>query len=278
MITPSPNFVSTDLCRLHVRRTGTGPPVVLWHSLFVDSRSWGPLIDLLARDRTVYAIDGPSHGKSEAVARDFTFDEVVVAAGQALDRLGLTEPVDWVGNAWGGHVGIRLATGSRLRTLTTIGTPVQGFTAWEKLTKGWPLVAIHRLAGPTGFLVKQLFEGLLGAEAVATEPDLAAAIVESWRAADRKGMYHAMRSMMLQRTGIEDLLPGIMVPTLVMSVRDDAVGWRPDEARATCTKIPDCRVEEVAGGGHVAPLLVDRDRILQLVTEFWQSARNGQPV
>ena len=42
-------------------------------------------------------------------ARDFTFAELVVAAEQALDRLGLTEPVDWVGNAWGGHVGIRLA-------------------------------------------------------------------------------------------------------------------------------------------------------------------------
>ena len=77
MITPSPNFVSTDLGRLHVRRTGTGPPVVLWHSLFVDSRSWGPLIDMLARDRTVYTIDGPSHGKSEAVRRDFTFEECV---------------------------------------------------------------------------------------------------------------------------------------------------------------------------------------------------------
>ena len=59
----------------------------------------------------MYAIDGPSHGKSEAVARDFTFEEVVASAEQALDRLGLTEPVDWVGNAWGGHVGIHLATG-----------------------------------------------------------------------------------------------------------------------------------------------------------------------
>ena len=146
MVTPSPNFVSTDVGRLHVRRTGTGPPVVLWHSLFVDSRSWGPLIDTLARDRTVYAIDGPSHGKSEAVRRDFTFEECVAAADQALDRLGLTDPVDWVGNAWGGHVGIHLATAARprLRTLTTIGTPVQGFTLGEKLTKGWPLVQTYR--------------------------------------------------------------------------------------------------------------------------------------
>ena len=72
-------------------------------------------------------IDGPSHGKSEAVCRDFTFEELVVAAEQALDRLGLTEPVDWVGNAWGGHIGIQLAAAERprLRTLTTIGTPVR---------------------------------------------------------------------------------------------------------------------------------------------------------
>ena len=142
MITPSPNLVSTDLGRLHVQRTGSGPPVVLWHSLFVDSRSWGPLIDGLGRQRTVYAIDGPSHGKSDSVARDFTFEEVVASAEQALDRLGLSEPVDWVGNAWGGHVGIRLATGQRLRTLTTIGTPIQGFTVGEKIAavnaRSWP--------------------------------------------------------------------------------------------------------------------------------------------
>jgi pimeloyl-ACP methyl ester carboxylesterase len=279
MTTPNPDFVSTDLCRLRVRRTGAGPSVVLWHSLFVDSRSWGPLVDVLARDRTVYAIDGPSHGGSESVPRDFTFGELVVAAEQALDRLGLTEPVDWVGNAWGGHIGIRLATGERLRTLTTIGTPVQGFTLWEKLTMGWPLVEMYRLAGPNAFIMKQLSDSLLGAESIAAQPDQAETIKASFREADRKGMFHAMRSMMLHRNGIEDLLGSIRVPTLVMPVRDDVTGWRPDEARRTCAKIPDCRVEEVAGTGHVSPLLIDRDRILALLTEFWAHAarRNGIP-
>ncbi|MGZ5379809.1 MAG: alpha/beta fold hydrolase [Mycobacterium sp.] len=269
MIASSPNFVSTDLGRLHVRRSGTGPPVVLWHSLFVDSRSWGPLADALARDRTVYSIDGPSHGKSDAVRRDFTFAELVVAAEQALDRLGLTEPVDWVGNAWGGHVGIRLATGSRLRTLTTIGTPVQGFNLREKFTMAWPLVEIYRFTGPSGFIMKQLFDSLLGAESIAAQPELAETIMASFRDADRKAMFHAMRSMMLKRTGIEDLLPNIKVPTLVMPVRDDITGWRPDEARQTCAVIPNCRVEEVAGTGHISPLLIDRDRILRLTRETW---------
>jgi pimeloyl-ACP methyl ester carboxylesterase len=272
MITPSPNFVSTDLGRLHVRRTGTGPPAVLWHSLFVDSRSWGPLIDALACDRTVYAIDGPSHGKSEAVPRDFMFEECVAAAEQALDRLGLTEPVDWVGNAWGGHVGIHLATGTRLRTLTTIGTPVQAFTLGEKFTKGWPLVQLYRFAGPNGFILKQLSNSLLGAQTVAAQPDHAATVMGSFRDADRKGMLHAMRSVMLHRTGIEDLLGSIKVPTLVMPVRDDVMGWRPDEARRTCATISDCRVEEVAGGGHVAPLLIEHDRIARLLTEFWAAS------
>ena len=276
MITPSPDFVSTDLCRLHVRRTGTGPPVVLWYSLFVDSRSWGPLVDMLAQDRTVNTIDGPSHGKSEAVCRDFTFEELVVAAEQALDRLGLTEPIDWVGNALGGHIGIHLAAAERprLRTLTTIGTPVRGFTLGENLTKGWPLVQMYRFTAPNGFLMKQLSDSLLGAEAVAAQPDQAATVMASFAEADRNGMWHAMRSTMLHRSGVEDLLSRIAVPTLVMSVRDDAMGWRPDEARRTCAVIPDCRVEEVAGGGHVAPLLIDRDRIVRQLTRFW-SCRAG---
>jgi pimeloyl-ACP methyl ester carboxylesterase len=273
MITPSPDFVTTDLGRLHVGRSGTGPPVVLWHSLFFDSRSWGPLVDALARDRTVYTVDGPSHGRSEAVRRDFTFEELVAATEQALDRLGLTEPVDWVGNAWGGHIGIRLATGSRLRTLTTIGTPVQGFNLREKLTMAWPLVTMYRFTGANGFIMKQLFDSLLGAQSIAAQPEQAETLMASFRDADRKGMFHAMRSMMLKRTGIEDLLPSIKVPTLVMPVRDDVTGWRPDEAHHTCAVIPDCRVEEVAGTGHVSPLLIDRDRILGLVTDFWTTTR-----
>ena len=84
-------------------------------------------------------------------------------------------------------------------------------------------------------------------------------------------MLHAMRSMMLHRSGVEDLLPHIAVPTLVMSVRDDAMGWRPDEARQTCAAIPSCRVEEVAGTGHILPLLIDRDHVVELVTDFWRA-------
>ena len=120
--------------------------------------------------------------------------------------------------------------------------------------------------------MKQLSDSLLGAKAVGAQPRQAATIMNSFRDADRKGMLHAMRSMMLHRTGIEDLLASVKVPALVLPVRDDVMGWRPDEARKTCAAIDDCRVEEVAGTGHVSPVLVDCNRIARLVTEFWQLA------
>ncbi len=128
---------------------------------------------------------------------------------------------------------------------------------------------MYRFVGPTGFIVQQLFDSLIGKDSIAAQPDQASTVMASFRDADRKGMFHAMRSMMLRRTGIEGLLGSITVPALVMSVCDDVTGWRPDEARRTCAAIPDCPVEEVAGTGHVSPLLIDRDRIARLVTDFW---------
>ena len=140
---------------------------------------------------------------------------------------------------------------------------------------GGPLVEIYRFKGPNIFIVKQLFESLLGSESIAAQPEQADTIMASFRDAERKGMFHAMRSMMLHRTGIEDLLGSIKVPTLVMLVRDDVTGWRPDEARRTCVAIPDCRVEEVAGTGHISPLLIDRERIVRLLSDLW-SVTGGQ--
>ncbi len=101
---------------------------------------------MLAPHRAVVTVHGPSHGRSEPLRRDFTFDECTSAAGEVLDGLAIAEPVDWVGNAWGGHVGILLAATQprRIRTLTTIGTPVPALSARFRWTKAWPLVALYR--------------------------------------------------------------------------------------------------------------------------------------
>lgn len=267
-------FVPTRLGRLHVRRQGSGPVTILWHSLFIDSRSWLPLMDALeaqAPGRTVIAIDGPAHGKSDPVTRDFTFDECTAAAIEALDGLGVTEPVDWVGNAWGGHVGIVLAATrpERIRTLTTIGTPVHGPDLRFRVTTGWPLLAVHRLFGPIGLISDPLAKALLGTQ----HSEAPADVMDAFRQADRSGMHHAMRSMMQHRPDLHDKLTGIVAPTLMLAAHDDVEGWPPEKAQAACATMPNARAEVVSGGGRVSPLLVDAETVAQTLVDFWADAR-----
>lgn len=267
------DLVQTRLGRLYVRRAGSGPAAVLWHSLFVDSRSWGPLFGELARHRTVVAIDGPCHGSSEPLTRDFSYDECTQAAAEALDELGIGEPVDWVGSSWGGHIGILLAATQpqRIRTLTTIGTPVQALSPRFRLTKAWPLVALYRLSGPSQFLCNELSDALLGPEAVAAQPDQAAITMDAFRQADRTGMYHAARSMMLKRPSVSDRLSRITAPTLMLAARGDDEGWPLHEAEAACASMPNARAVEVSGDARVAPLLLDAGLIARTLAGFWST-------
>jgi pimeloyl-ACP methyl ester carboxylesterase len=266
-----PIDVRTTLGQLHAVRSGAGPVTVLWHSLFLDSRSWALVMDALAPHRTVVAIDGPSHGKSEPVTRDFTMDECAQAAGQVLDRLGIDQPVDWVGSAWGGHIGILLAATQpeRIRTLTTIGTPVPALSPRFRVTKAWPLVALYRLSGPTRFLGGALSDALLGPEVFAAHPDQAAITMGAFRQADRSGMYHAMRSVMLQRKSLNDRLPHIVARTLMLAARDDDEGWPLDAAEAACASMTNARAVMMSGSARVAPLLLDADLIADTLLDFW---------
>lgn len=265
--------VDTVVGRLHVNRSGpdTGPPTVLWHSLFLDSRSWCGLDAALTRSRHVITIDGPSHGRSEAIDRDFTFDDCVTAARQVLDALGVVVPVDWVGNAWGGHVGIRFALREpdRVRSLTTIGTPAHALRPGERWLKAVPLVQLYRMAGPIPLLRKPLADALVGAEAVAAKPDLAAAVMRAFIEAPRRPMFFAMRSMMVRRPSMAQDMARLTVPTLILAGRDDITGWRPADARAVAATMSHATVVDVAGSGHSSPLLVDFAGVESALAEFW---------
>ena len=264
-------LIATDLGGLHVERMGAGSPVVLWHSLFLDSQSWCGLQDELARDHSVFVIDGPCHGRSEPLGRDFTFDECVSAAEQVLDGLGLDGPVDWVGNAWGGHVGIQLAVRrpSRIRTLTTIGTPAHALRPVERWTKVWPLVQLYRVIGPNPLLLKPLADALVGSESAELAPDLAKTVMSGFTGAQKTAMFHAMRSMMLNRPDMAADMARIALPTLIVAGREDCTGWRPADAQTVADTMADATVLSAAGSGHSSPLLIDRDRVLLAIREFW---------
>ncbi|MEX2134013.1 MAG: alpha/beta fold hydrolase, partial [Acidimicrobiia bacterium] len=166
--------ISTTVGDLEVRVLGEAsarPTALLWHSLFVDSRSWHRVEDDLAEDRRLVLVTGPGHGDSTDPGRRYTMEECADAAMSILDHLGIEGPVDWVGNAWGGHVGLIAAVkhSARLRSLVTAGTPVHSYSGSGRI-QTLLLLMVYRMFGPRRFLVDSVIEVLLSERTRSNDP------------------------------------------------------------------------------------------------------------
>lgn len=271
----SSTMIDTTLGPLMVHRTGIGAPALVWHSLFVDSRTFDAVVEDLGRERELLLVDGPGHGDSPGPQGLYSLEDCATAAGQILESLGISAPVDWVGNAWGGHVGIVFAHRfpSRCRTLTTIGTPPYPLSRVERLQMSL-LVFLYRMVGPGPFS-GSLVEALAGRGAAKTAPAAAAAISEAFHRGNRRGKYWAMRSVMLHRPDLRPVLPRLQVSTLMLVGRDDPMN-DPEEAERAARSVPDGRFAQVTGAGHVAPLLIAPREVTQHVLHFWAHHSNRE--
>src|SRR5689334_20732089 len=107
--------------RLAHDRTGRGEPLVLLHGQGFSRRVWDPIIDLLAADRDVIAVDLPGHGDSprQPKGTGSAPHDLAVAVAELLDELDL--PTAHVaGNSSGGWVALELGKMGRARTVTAL--------------------------------------------------------------------------------------------------------------------------------------------------------------
>jgi pimeloyl-ACP methyl ester carboxylesterase len=261
-------MVETLLGSLRVRRAGAGAPALLWHSLFVDSSTFDGILPDLGAQRELVVIDGPGHGDSPGPRRRYTLDDCAAAAIQILDAVQIPGPVDWVGNAWGGHVGIVFAHNypSRCRTLTTIGTPPYPLTESERRQNAL-LVYLYRVVGPRPFS-RIMVEALAGKGVATSAPQAAAVVKAAFVAGDKPGKYWAMQSVMMHRPDLRPVLPRLQVPVLMLAGRDDEL-LDAAEAERAALSAPDGRFGQVTGAGHVAPLLVAPHEVTERVLAFW---------
>ncbi|MCQ2000343.1 alpha/beta fold hydrolase [Arthrobacter zhaoxinii] len=260
--------VPTAVGPLRIRRIGAGPPTFLWHSMFVDSETFASVTQELGRGRELFLVDGPGHGDSPGPRRLYSLQDCAAAAVQVMDALQVAAPVDWVGNAWGGHVGILLADSSpaRIRTLVTIGTPAYPLSGADR-RKTALLVPLYRILGPRP-LSKVVVDALVGQGAAKSAPSAASVVAAAFQRGDRRGKYWAMRSLMLRRPDLRPVLPRLQVPTLMMAGRDDPMN-DVGEAERAARSMPAGQFVPVEGGGHVAPLLVAPDEVTRTILEFW---------
>ncbi|MGS0684794.1 alpha/beta fold hydrolase [Nakamurella sp. GG22] len=108
--------------RLFVHRVGSGDPLVLLHGMGESHVGWRPVIDALAADRDVIAIDLPGFGESPALSPQVppTAANLAAAVQATLDREGV-DRYDVAGYSLGARVALDLARSPRVRSVIAIG-------------------------------------------------------------------------------------------------------------------------------------------------------------
>jgi pimeloyl-ACP methyl ester carboxylesterase len=111
---------------LAYERRGAGPPLVLLHPLGADRRVWDPVLDRLASERDVIALDLPGFGDSPPLALDKSQTPTparLAAAVRAFVERDLDldgQPWHVAGNSLGGWVALALALDGAVASVTAI--------------------------------------------------------------------------------------------------------------------------------------------------------------
>jgi pimeloyl-ACP methyl ester carboxylesterase len=261
----------TRLGRLHARITGAGPTVVAWPSMFVDGHTFDGMIPALARDRRLVVIDGPGLGLSDPLARRSTISE---AADAARDVIGALDagPVDWIGNAFGGHVGLKLAQHEGvLRSLVAVSAPTEPIddALRRQIRLLLPIVRTFGARGPIPGVVRKA----MLTDASAARPEVRAVVDASLARPTRRSLALAIGSFILDRVDVTGGLDRIRVPSLFVA-SDDRGDWSPEAARAAAALSPLARSVTISGARTLVPL-EQPERLAAVITEFWAAGRLG---
>ena len=95
--------VKSNGIELNCTVQGSGPWVVMSHSLACDLHMWDEQAAMLANDYTVLRFDTRGHGMSDAPAGQYTLDMLAEDAKGLLDALGI-KSCHWVGLSMGGMI------------------------------------------------------------------------------------------------------------------------------------------------------------------------------
>jgi len=241
--------IATELGTLAVFEQGSGPALFIWPSLYLDHRSFDAVVGELATDRRCVVVDGPGHGHSLGPGRRYDLAACARAAMQVADALNLQQ-IDWVGNAWGGHVGVRAAIDfpGRVRSLTAIGSPMHPLGAKIGLLTRLLLVMLR--LGWVDRVGALLARSMLSPQA---PPALHHHVQRAVREAPRRGLAEAVRSISLGRPDLVSALPEVGCPTLFVAGSDDKM-YPPVVAAAQAARLPQGRCETLTGAAHLGPL------------------------
>jgi pimeloyl-ACP methyl ester carboxylesterase len=227
---------------------GTGLPLLLVHAFPLNSAMWRPQLEALSARYRVIAPDLRGFGASElgrdAISLDLYADDLAAL----LDQLG-AERVAFCGLSMGGYIAFAFLRRyrERIRTLILADTRAQPDTEEGRRNRE-QMARTAEEQGP-GAIADQMLPRLLSPSAPEA---LRAEVRQIIEANDRRGIAAALRAM-AARPDSTPLLATIDVPTLVIVGTED-VPTPPDDAQRMRGAIPNSRLIEIPGAGHLTNL------------------------
>jgi len=131
---------------LNYVRQGRGEPLVLVHGIGSHWQMWSPVLDRLAVEHDVLAVDLPGFGRSPALGRTPTVAALADAVSELADEQDMTRP-HLAGNSLGGAIALELARTGRARSATAL-SPI-GFARGRERSYGVAVLKASRALART---------------------------------------------------------------------------------------------------------------------------------
>ena len=266
-----------DGARVAYRETGTGPGLVLLHSLGLSHREWEPVVDSLSRRFRVVLPDLPLHGDSEDRPRHpYTMEWLTdVMAGFCLEMVGPRPML--AGHDIGAELALRVALDDRLRVSRLVLMPnrLHGReefrgrrAAWRAACRMAAFPGLDRLLSHGAPLV---FRPSLGPRMTAQGNPAARDLVRhafsdvpgngnrarSWARFARRWPAGAQRDLL-------EVYPQLALPVLLLWAEEDRAHPL-DTAREALAFLPDAQLRTLPGTGFLMayddPVSVARELI-----------------
>jgi pimeloyl-ACP methyl ester carboxylesterase len=255
--------------RVAYRRRGAGPPLVLLHGAFADSRDWLPQLDGLSADFTVVAWDAPGCGGSFDPPEDFGLAGYADCLAEFIAALGLEHP-HVCGLSFGGGLAIELVRRHpRLPRSLVLASAYAGWAGSlgrdeaERRREEF----LRNAERPLEEVVRE-FSATLFSDDVPDE--LVDETIDIMLGATRPAGMRAMGTAFAD-ADLRDVLPAIGIPTLLIYGDADKRSPVSPVGEALHAGIPGSKLIVLEGRGHVVNLEAP-ERFNEQVRSFLLSA------
>jgi pimeloyl-ACP methyl ester carboxylesterase len=222
---------------------GSAPPLLIVHGFVGGRDDFAGVLDALAEDRRVVAVDLPGHGGSDGPDDPAAYGLSALAAWvlRVAEALDLGEP-HLLGHSLGGLIAQRAAASSsqRLRSLVLMDTGLGALReeAAERIVR---IAVAARDEGPEAALAASV-------DGQRLDPEEHAAGLERMARPRTAAIVGGARGL-VNAVPLGAFLRGIDIPVLVVHGEDDDV-WRPNEQRLLAATVAGAVYAVVPGAAH----------------------------